>query len=189
MIRIVCAALTVSCGLLAAPAAAQSLADVARKEEARRATAKKAVKVFTNANIGEPGITLPPAAPAVTAPPPCDPSAKDAKCAAPKETAADAAPAAEATEDPKRVSVVQRASQIRARLSQTQKQLDSLKAAAGDQSRSANERTAATRMAAQVESALAGIEGEWRALETEVASQSLPREWLNPIPPLSMRSQ
>ncbi len=37
------------------------LADVARKEEERRKTAKKATKVFTNANLGANEVDLPPA--------------------------------------------------------------------------------------------------------------------------------
>lgn len=39
-----------------------SLAEVARKEEARRKTAKKATKVFTNANLGANEVDLPPRA-------------------------------------------------------------------------------------------------------------------------------
>jgi hypothetical protein len=73
MIRSCCAALTVVCALAAVPAASQSLADVARQEEARRKNpaAKKAVKSFSNADLAAseiaPSPAAAPAAPAAVA--------------------------------------------------------------------------------------------------------------------------
>jgi hypothetical protein len=74
----------VAMGLGSAPVAAQTLADVAKKEEERRKTAKPAGKTYTNKDLG----TLPPGTPP---PPPAkpaastDPAATDTEKAAEKE--------------------------------------------------------------------------------------------------------
>jgi hypothetical protein len=86
----------------ATPAAAQSLADVARAEEARRKAVKGQAKVYTNETLRGPDGGEPPAAPA--APPPAatpDPNAP-AKPAASAPGAKPAAPsAADSTKDEK----------------------------------------------------------------------------------------
>lgn len=64
----IAAALVVACSsVAAAQVAGQTLADVAKKEEARRKTVKKATKVYTNESL-KPDISvgLPPSAPAGT---------------------------------------------------------------------------------------------------------------------------
>jgi hypothetical protein len=58
----------VAVGLGSAPAAGQTLADVAKKEEERRKTVKPADKTYTNKDLG----TLPPGTPS---PPPAKPAA------------------------------------------------------------------------------------------------------------------
>lgn len=55
-------AVATPCVALAQVSSTVSLAEVARKEEARRKTAKKATKVFTNANLGADEVNLPPRA-------------------------------------------------------------------------------------------------------------------------------
>jgi hypothetical protein len=68
---------------------AQSLADIAQKEEERRKTVKPATKVFTNKDLGD----VPP--PAVA---PAEPA--DAKAAEAAKTAKPAEPSAEASKEP-----------------------------------------------------------------------------------------
>ena len=75
-------------------AGAQSLADVARKEAARRQDVKAPVKVFTNDNIK----VVPPAAPPAA---PAEPGAQPAAPAAPGEAAEEKPPEApDPTKDP-----------------------------------------------------------------------------------------
>jgi hypothetical protein len=61
-----------------APAAAQSLGDLARKEEARRQSVKQTGKVYTNDTLGSAGVSSAP--PVVTAAPPTS-SASEAQAA------------------------------------------------------------------------------------------------------------
>lgn len=56
-------------GAMAAPAAAQSLADVARQEAARREHVKATGKVYTNADLPSSAVVAPPGAPAAAATP------------------------------------------------------------------------------------------------------------------------
>ena len=92
--------LLVACGVQA-----QSLGDVARKEEARRKAVKAPSKVYTNDNLKnvEPPPPPPPATPSSAAPDaaaPAEPAAPDA-AAAPAAPGAPAAPAKEAPRDEK----------------------------------------------------------------------------------------
>lgn len=83
--RLVLTSLVAGSLLCSVPAAAQSLADVARAEEARRKALKSPVKVYTNEDLGRGGeASVPP-------PPPVDTST--AKPAAPGAAATAKAPA------------------------------------------------------------------------------------------------
>lgn len=192
MIRIGSAALAIVCGLAVMPASAQSLAEVARQEEARRKNpaAKKAVKSFSNSDL----------APAEIAPTPVAPAVKEAS-ASPAEGAAKpadassaaAAPAAAPAEAPAKTKTSEadirdRAARIRERLLKAQQDLDPIRNTANDRSRSPGERAAAARMVEQGEKMLASIENQWRALEKLVTDEESPREWLAPIPLLSTRT-
>jgi hypothetical protein len=194
--RLIGAAIVVACGLTADPAAAQSLADVARQEEARRKTAKKAVKSFSNADLAPSAAAS--AAPADAAPPTtsataadCIMSASQGKCVPAEEVVAksqdeptQADPQVKMTE----ATVRQRANAARQRLEKARQEFNTLSTTADDPSRSPGERAAAARLASQRESMLSSIERGWLALEREVADQGLPREWLHPIPTLSTRT-
>jgi hypothetical protein len=186
MVRIVCAAVTIACGLIAVPATAQSLADVARKEEARRATTKKAVKTFTNADLNAADIAPPPTPVAAAAR--CDTGVKEGECAPPDAAAPSTAPAAEPVMSAREADVRQQASQIRQLLLKGQKEFETLTAAAGNASRTEAERSAAARMASQRDTMLVGTERQWRELEKQVTDERLPRAWLEPTPVLSRRT-
>ena len=183
--RLVVAAF-VTCGLLAAPAAAQSLADVARQEEARRKTAKKAVRSLSNADLAPSEIAFP--APAV--PDDCIMSASQGKCAPPEEVIAKSESAATQADPQVKTSeatIRGQATRIRERLLKAQQEFDAITRTADDDARSPGERAAAARLAAQRESIVASIEDQWRALEQQVADEGLPRQWLGVTPILSTR--
>jgi hypothetical protein len=84
--RLSCAAVLLAAGLLPATAGAQSLADVARKEDSRRKQQGKPTKVYTNDSLSP--ATPAPGAPAVPAP--ATPAAPAA--AEPAKPATDARP-------------------------------------------------------------------------------------------------
>lgn len=196
MRRVICAAVVIAASAIAAPAvSAQSLADVARQEEARRKNpaAKKAVKSFSNADLAASEIAPPraAAAAAAAATEDCFKSAKDGKCAEPEKIVANSATggAADPQQQTSEATIRRQAEQIRQRLLKAQKDFEGINATANDPARSAGERAAAARMAAQRETLMGSIENQWRALERQVADEQLPREWLDPIPLLQTRSQ
>jgi hypothetical protein len=196
MKRQLVAAAVIVCGVIAVPAAAQSLAEVARQEEARRKNpaAKKAVRSFSNADLAASEIDpLPPAVPAApaTAAAGCVESTSQGKCV-PAEQVVTKSESTVNHLDPQvktsEATVRDRATRIRERLLKAQQEFDALSATADDASRSAGERAAAARIASQREKLVAGIESQWRALEKLVADEGLPQEWLAPTPLLSTRS-
>ena len=180
------------CGV-AAPVAAQSLGDVARQEEARRVTAKKATKSFSNADL-KPSEIAPvsgamatgPAAVAAAAGEPCDKSKSD--CA----PAAEAAPSTSekisaeelAKQEPNWRS---RAGGLRDQLAKAQQEVDALAVTADDPSRSPGERGVAQRMVALRQSVLDGLERRWASLEREAEERGVPRHWLDPRPVMTPR--
>jgi hypothetical protein len=194
MLRIVGAAVvSITCALIPAPSAAQSLADVARQEEARRKTAKKALKSFSNADLAPSEIAdvQPPTAVAAK-PAGCIESASQGKCVPPEEVSAANATGTAVAVDPQvktsEATVRQQADLIRQRLLKVQQEFEGVNATANDPSRSPGERAAAARMASQRETMLVSVEKQWRALEKLVADEELPREWLGVTPLLSTRT-
>ena len=188
--RLACAALTIGLFATAAPAWAQSLGDVARKEQARRATAKKAVKSFSNADLNPQDIKDPAAeaaaVPAQAAPDQAakTPSAADtpATDAKPAATPKDAAPVAQ------QESVWRRnADALRKEIETEQAEHSRLELAANDASKLPGERAQATRLAAQQQKALERVEQRWLRFEKQAESLGVPREWLAPRPMLSLR--
>ena len=172
-----------ACLVAALPAAAQSLGDVARAEEARRATAKKAVKSFSNADLAAneiaPPVAPPPAPAAATASPV---AANASPVAADAATAPDAAAAA-----PKESEWRSTADDLRRQLQKAREELDKLNAVADNDSRLSSDRTAAARLAAHQIKALERIEARWLRFEKDAESLKVPREWLQPVPILSTR--
>jgi hypothetical protein len=165
----------------AAPASAQSLADVARAEEARRATAKKAVKSFSNADLNPEDIA-PPVAPAPPAAVAAGEKPANASPGAPDKPEA-AVPAVENEEQWRR-----RADSIRSQLTKAQQEADAMAATAGDASRSPGERTQTARLLKQHQVMVANLERQWQRLETEAATAKIPRAWLGAAPILSTRT-
>lgn len=189
----VCAALTLICVVTAAPAWAQSLGDVARKEAARRATAKKAVKSFSNADLAPSEISNPSSAPAAadaaaataaidnqekpaTGTPATDPSA-----------AATQKPPAAPPKEQKESEWRANADAIRHALERAQADYAKLAATAADTSRSPGERAGTARLVAQQAKILEGLELRWQRLEKQADALKVPREWLDPRPIIAPR--
>ena len=163
---------------------AQSLGELARQEEARRAT-ERTSKVYTNSDLKP------------------DPSAT----AAGSENAAPAGMYFSISEDryvtsEEMVTLSRRkvahddqmqyeppfrraASQLRSRIMNARKEVDALQGTAGDESRSAAERTIASRLLEQRRTILADLEKQWVKLEQNVEAAGMPRSWIEPAPPLS----
>lgn len=191
--RLTCAALTIGLFATAAPVWAQSLGDVARKEQARRATAKKAVKSFSNADLNPSEISNPSdpaAAPAVGNPaaadgqsrPAAGSPATDAPAAATQKDVAPAAPAAQKEADWRA-----NADGLRQALLKAQTELQTFQAAANDPSKTPGERAQTARLVAVQQKTIEGLERKWERLEKQAEAAGVPREWLSPRPTLSLR--
>lgn len=188
MIRpLACAALTLICCVTAAPAWAQSLGDVARKEAERRATAKKAVKSFSNADLNPSEISNPSAAPATTeaaANSTADNQAKPATGSPATETnaAATAKEQPAAPKDQKESEWRTNADALRHSIEQAQTEYAKLAATAADTSRSPGERASTARLVAQQARAVERLERRWEQFEKQAEELKVPREWLAPRP-------
>lgn len=194
MRHVACAAITVACGLIAAPSAAQSLGDLARQEEVRRATTtKKAVKSFSNADLAPSEIAEPAPAASTAATAPCDPTVSKDKCAAPEEPAAKPAAggeAAPANAVPQQVEADWRrnAEDLRRQLAKAQTDYDAVAASARDESRPPGDRAAAARVATQHQRFIERLERQWARFEKQAVELGVPAAWIEPRPILSMRT-
>lgn len=194
MIRpLACAALTLIWCVTAAPAWAQSLGDVARKEVERRATAKKAVKSFSNADLNPSEFSSPSAA---AAPAECYTSISEGKCVPAEQVVANSTPGSAASEANPSAAAAQKESDWRANAEALRKALEKAQAeyktandSANDPKKSPGERAATARIAAQLETSIVGLERKWQRLEKQADDLRVPRTWLDPRPTLSTRTQ
>jgi hypothetical protein len=169
----------------AAPMSAQSLADVARQEEARRATTKS-VKSFSNADL-KPGEVVSPAAaaapalaPAASAEPAgCYMSVSQGRCISADEMLARMKQSEQARFE---ATWRTRAARIRALATRLQADLNAYGTIVADDRRLESEREAAARKLVATTSAMRDQEALWNALEKEAAIAELPRAWLEPAP-------
>ncbi len=172
------------CGV-AAPAMAQSLGEVARQEEARRASAKKATKSFSNADL-QPSEIASPSGGSTPGTESCYMSISQNRCVSAEEllsyTTQNIASAELAKQEP---HWRRQARTIRNQLVKAQNELETLSATASDQSRAPGK--TAERMLALRRSVVAGLEQEWEELEKQAKQLRIPRAWLDPRPTLSPR--
>ncbi len=138
LVRTVCAGVVIAAAL---PADAQSLGDVARQEEARRASTAKAVKTLSNADLSPSEIAQPAgAAPAES----CYMSNSQGRCVSAEELVsisnAGVATRANAPFEP---NWRREAQSIRSQLGKAQSGVVVLEAAVADEGRSPGERKAA----------------------------------------------
>ena len=183
LVRAVCAAVMIAVAL---PGYSQSLGDVARQEEARRASAAKAVKIWSNADLGASEITPPPGAAAVES---CYVSKSKGRCVSPEELVSisdlGVVTKANASFEPNWRSEAQ---SIRSQLEAVRHGATVLKATVADEARSAGERKAAEKALTAAQQAVAHFERQWEKLERTAMNQHIPREWIEPIPTITARN-
>jgi hypothetical protein len=170
--------------LMAAPVAAQSLGDLARQEEARRSSTKKAVKTLSNADLDPSAIVAP--AGSAPAEPSCYLSKSKGQCVSADEMVTLSVAGVVSKENaPFEPNWRRDAQDLRSQIETAQKSIATLEAVMADGGRSPGEKKAAEKTLATARQALAGLERRWEKLEKEAANQHIPREWIEPIPVLT----
>ena len=170
--------------LTAAPSAAQSLGDLARQEEARRASAQKAVKTLSNADLDPSAIVAP--ASVAPAEPSCYVSKTKGQCVSAEEMVANSIAGVVTKENaPFEQKWRNDAEEIRSQIEKTQDSIATLEAAVADDGRSASDRKALEKTLAGARQALARFERQWEALEMAAGNEHVPRKWIEPIPTLT----
>lgn len=171
----------VALSIAAAPAFAQSLADVARQEEARRATAPKAAKSYSNQDLG-PGAVIDAvaAAPEVS----CYVSVKSGRCVTADEIIANTALKIQtAANAPKEPIVRQQADSIRKELAWLEEQINALVAQEASDNLSAAKRQLVGDALAMKRPQFEHAQQQWAKLERMVDVERYPHEWIEPVPP------
>lgn len=180
--RIVSAAIAAS--LAAAPVSAQSLGDIARQEEARRASVQKPAKTLSNGDLDPSEI----AAPGSTAPagPSCYMSKSKGQCVSAEEMLSTSVAGFVTKENaPFEQTWRQDAASLRSKIESTQRNIATLEALAKNEARSPADRKGAERTLVSARQALAIDERAWEKLEKSAANQHVPRAWIEPIPTLT----
>ena len=167
--------ITFSCILamaVATPAFAQSLVDVARQEEARRASVRVPSKVFTNSSLS-PALDPAPVAPRDTAPlPAAAASATPANSSAAAPAAPVARPAAELLNEKEWRS---RAASLRARVAMATKELAAI---AGASPADPRQQALLDRLRKSRQAALTQAEEALQLFETQADAAKVPKAWL-----------
>jgi hypothetical protein len=170
--------------VLAMPASAQSLAEVAKKEEARRTTAPKAVKSYSNADLSPSDLPPPKASEPAD---PCYESSSLNKCVPADELLERVNASTPNVELAKEEDGWRRsAEQIRALVLRLQEEIKIPATTAVDESRSAGERALAAGRVAKMSTALRSQQEKWAALEKDAEFKRVPHAWLEPVPPFEL---
>ena len=173
----------VALSIAAAPTYAQSLGEVARQEEARRANSQKAAIVLSNSDLHPGEITQPAANPPAES---CYMSISKGRCVSAEEMVSNSVAGRITKENaPFEPTWRQDAESIRSQILRTQQSIATLEAVVADEGRSPSDRKGAGLALQGARQALAGFERQWAKLEKAAASQHIPRAWLEPIPPLT----
>jgi hypothetical protein len=180
--RIFSAAIAAS--LTAAAATAQSLGDIARQEEARRASVQKAAKTLSNADLDPSAIVHQSGvAPAV---PSCYLSKSTGQCVSAEKMVANSVAGVLTKENaPFEQKWRQDAEEIRSQIEKTQASIATLEGAVADEGRSASDRKALAKTLVSARQALARFERQWEVLEMAAGNERVPRKWIEPIPALT----
>jgi hypothetical protein len=183
LVLTVCTAVLIAA---AQPAFAQSLGDVARQEEARRASVAKAVKTLSNADLSPSEI----AQPAGTTPEEsCYVSRSKGRCVSAEElVAVSNAGVITRANAPFEPNWRSEAQSIRSQLEAARHGVTVLEGTVADVERSPGERKAAEKALAAARLAVANFERQWEKLERTAMNQHIPREWIEPVPALSTRN-
>ena len=178
------------CMAAALPAAAQSLADVARQEAARRDSVKQAAKAYTNTDLKVDPQAAPISAPKdVAAEAGGYRSISAGRYVSAEEiianSAANIVAAEKALQEPNGRRM---AGTLRGQLQKIQQEAESMASTSADESRSVGERAVAERLLAQKKVIRDDLERRWVKLEKEAEIQRIPRAWLDPRPTLSTQT-
>lgn len=178
------------CMAAALPAAAQSLADVARQEAARRDSVKQAAKAYTNTDLKVDPQAAPISAPKdVAAEAGGYRSISAGRYVSAEEiianSAANIVAAEKALQEP---NWRRMAGTLRGQLLKIQQEAESMASTSADESRSVGERAVAERLLAQKKVIRDDLERRWVKLEKEAEIQRIPRAWLDPRPTLSTQT-
>lgn len=169
----------------AAPAYAQSLAELVRQEEARRATTQKTVKVLSNADLRPQDITSPSAETPVES---CYMSISRGCVSAEELLSMSNAGVVTKENAPFEPKWRRDAQSIRSQLEKAQNEVAWLDAVVADEGRSLGERKAAEKALAARRQAVDGLERQWDKFEKAAANKYIPRPWIEPIPTLTTRN-
>ena len=184
--RIACVSVALS--IAAAPAFAQSLGELARQEEARRAAAAKPAKTISNADLkpGEVSSLVSPASPA--SPANCYMSIRLGRCISADEMIARSVAGSLTKENaPFEQQYRKDAQLIRSQIEKTRGSIATLEAVLADPARSTGDKRSAEQALTAARQALAGFERQWVRLEVQAGTQKIPRAWIEPIPALTAR--
>jgi len=183
LVRNVCVGILIAAAL---PANAQSLGDVARQEEARRALAMKAVKTLSNADLSPSAIAQPAdATPAES----CYVSKSLGRCVSAEDLVSTSnAGVVTKANAPFENRWRRDAKSLRSQLETARRGVTVLEATVADEKRSLGERKVAEKALAAAQQALAGFERQWEKLERTASNQHIPRQWIEPIPTLTTRN-
>jgi len=168
--------------VIAAPAFGQSLGELARQEEARRAAAAtpKAKKTYSNVDLGPGGVPEP--APAA-ADDPCYMSKSEGKCVTGEEMLAKSESAVKVVQNaPTEAPIRAEAQKIRDELANMQREIDQLDAQAADAALPAAKRQLANDAMTLKLPGLQGLQRRWARLEKQIKDMKLPHAWIEPVP-------
>jgi hypothetical protein len=162
-----------------APLSAQSLGELARKEEARRGTAKKATRSFSDRDL--------PASVAISSItetlPSCYLSVSEGRCLTADEILARSSANVPNPETKKQEPMIrQESAAIVAELSRVQQEIDRFSATAADESLLAAQRALAADALAKRQPILEQVKQRWLKLERYVEQHRIPRQWIEPVP-------
>ena len=173
-------------GLTAAPTSAQSLGDLARQEEARRVSAKKAVKTLSNSDLGAGAIEQR----AERGEPSCYMSKSEGGCVSGEQLVANSIAGAVTQQNaPLEQLFRAEAESIRSQIQQTLDAITTFESVIINRTRSAGDRTAAEASLARARQRLASLERNWEKLTKALANQGLPHKWIEPLPTLTTAKQ
>jgi len=169
--------------IAAAPALAQSLGDVARAEEARRAAAPKAVKSYSNASLG-PSAFGSAVTDATETDPSCYVSIKSGRCVTADEILANSTTNVRTPENASKEPGTRiEARSIREQLASFETEIDALVEQAENENLPAAKRKLAEDALAMKRPLFAHAQQRWARLEKNVNDMRLPHEWIEPVPP------
>ena len=170
--------------MAAIPAYAQSLGDLARQEEARRAAVTQAATKLSNANLRPQDIRDPSSAPASESS--CYMSISKGRCVSAEEMLAQSNAVVVNANAPREQEWRQEAAALRSVIEATQEEIRNLeRRLASDRIRPGSETRADEKSLLRSREELVRLERKWARFETAAGVERIPRAWIEPIPALS----